>query len=142
MTKQLKPPFTLETATLKVQRAEDLWNRKNPEEVALAYSEGSVWRNRNEFAQGRAEIVKLLTRKWKKEHEYRLKKSLFLYAENTIAVDFQYEYRNESGQWFRAYGLEHWQFDDEGLMHTREASINELAINEDERKIHFKRSKI
>jgi hypothetical protein len=135
MTKQIKPPFTLETAKMKVQRAEDLWNGKDPEKVALAYTENSTWRNRSEFVQGRASIAQFLSGKWQREIDYKLKKELFIFSDDRIAVDFQYEYRNESGQWFRAYGLEHWQFDEEGLMHTREASINELAIDESERKL-------
>ena len=120
---------------MKVQRAEDLWNGKDPEKVALAYTENSKWRNRSEFVQGRTSIAKFLAGKWQREIDYKLKKELFTFCDDRIAVDFQYEYRNESGQWFRAYGLEHWQFDEEGLMHIREASINELAIDESERKL-------
>jgi len=134
MTQQIKPPFTLESATLKVQRAEDLWNGKNPETIALAYTENSQWRNRNEFVQGRENIAKLLTRKWQREHSYKLEKELFTFSGHRIAVHFQYEYHDDSGQWFRAYGNENWQFDDEGLMHNRDASINELTIDENERK--------
>ena len=134
MTKQIKPPFTLETARLKVQRAQDLWNGKDPQKVALAYTENSQWRNRTEQVQGREDIARLLTRKWQRELDYQLKKELFVFSDNRIAVDFEYEYHDDSGQWFRAFGLEHWQFDDEGLMHTREASINELAIDESDRK--------
>ena len=131
----LKPPFTIETATRKVQRAEDLWNGKNPEKVALAYTEDSQWRNRSEFVQGRENIVQLLTRKWQRELDYKLEKTLFTFSDRRIAVNFRYEYRNDSGQWFRAYGNEHWDFDNEGLMHTRDASINELPIDENERSL-------
>lgn len=131
----LKPPFTTETATRKVQRAEDLWNGKNPEKVALAYTEDSQWRNRSEFVQGRENIVQLLTRKWQRELDYKLEKTLFTFSDRRIAVNFRYEYRNDSGQWFRAYGNEHWDFDNEGLMHTRDASINELPIDENDRSL-------
>ena len=133
MTSQIKPPFNQQTASQKVQRAEDLWNGKNPQQVALAYTEDSKWRNRNEFVQGRDEITQLLTRKWQRELDYRLKKELFSFSDNRIAVNFQYEYRNDSGQWFRAYGNEHWEFDEDGLMRHRQASINELPILEEER---------
>jgi len=135
MTKQVKPPFTLETAKLKVQRAEDLWNNRNPEEVALAYTSNSSWRNRNEFVQGHDEIIQLLTRKWQRELDYKLKKELFIFSNDCIAVQFQYEYHDDNGQWFRAFGIEHWQFDEQGLMHTREASINEIAISKDARNL-------
>jgi uncharacterized protein len=135
MTKQLVPPFSLETAILKVQRAEDLWNSKDPEKIAMAYTEYSKWRNRNEFVQGRSEIARLLTRKWQRELEYRLKKQLFTFSDNKIAVHFEYEYHDDSGQWFRAYGNEHWEFDEQGLMHSRDASINESVIEQQERKI-------
>lgn len=133
-TTQLKPPFTLETARAKVQRAEDLWNGKNPAVIAKAYTEDSVWRNRSEFVQGRAAIEQLLTRKWQREHNYKLKKELFTFAGNRIAVQFEYEYRDDSGQWFRAFGNEHWDFDDQGLMQARDASINEAAIDASDRK--------
>ena len=135
MTQQLKPPFSLETATEKVQRAEDLWNGKDPIRIALAYTEDSQWRNRSEFVQGRQDIAQLLTRKWQRELDYTLKKELFTYSDNRIAVHFVYEYHDDSGQWFRAYGNEHWDFDAEGLMQTRDASINELAIDEGERRL-------
>ena len=135
MSQELKPPFTEESAQLKVQRAEDLWNTKNPESVALAYSEDSQWRNRNEFVQGRDDIASLLARKWARELDYRLRKKLFAFTGNRIAVQFEYEYHNDSEQWFRAYGNEHWEFDDDGLMRQREASINELAITPDQRRI-------
>jgi nuclear transport factor 2 (NTF2) superfamily protein len=135
MTAQLKPPFTLQTAKLKVQRAEDLWNSKDPEKVALAYSINSQWRNRNVFIQGRKQIAEFLTAKWKRESGYRLKKELFTFSANLIAVQFQYEYHDDLGQWFRAYGIEHWSFDEDGLMVTRDASINELSIGANERQL-------
>lgn len=135
MTAALKPPFSLATALEKVQRAEDLWNSKDAQRVSLAYTPDSRWRNRSEFVQGREQIAQLLTRKWTRELDYRLKKELFTYADNRIAVHFEYEYHDDSGQWFRAYGNEHWEFDDEGLMHTRDASINEQAIDESQRRV-------
>lgn len=135
MSNALKPPYTLETATQKVQRAEDLWNGKNPEKVALAYTTDSQWRNRSEFVQGRENIAALLSRKWNRELDYKLEKELFAFSDSRIAVHFRYEYRDDSGQWFRAYGNEHWDFDEEGLMHTRDASINEQPIEESERRI-------
>lgn len=135
MTTAIKPPFSLETALKKVQRAEDLWNGKDPERVAQAYTVDSKWRNRSEFVQGREGIARLLTRKWTRELDYRLKKELFTFADNRIAVHFEYEYHNDSGQWFRAHGNEHWEFDDEGLMHTRDASINEHPIDESQRRL-------
>jgi len=133
MISQIKPPFTRETATQKVQRAEDLWNGKNPQQVAQAYTEDSKWRNRIEFVQGRDEIIQLLARKWERELDYRLKKELFSFSDNRIAVNFHYEYRNRSGQWFRSYGIEHWEFDEDGLMNHRQASINEQPILKEER---------
>lgn len=133
MTAALKPPFTLETATAKVQRAEDLWNTKNPENVSLAYTPDSKWRNRAEFVQGREAIAKLLEGKWTRELDYKLRKELFTFAGNRIAVQFEYEYHDDSGQWFRAYGNEHWDFDNDGLMQTRDANINEMPIQENER---------
>jgi nuclear transport factor 2 (NTF2) superfamily protein len=135
MTQALIPPFTLETAQLKVQRAEDLWNSRDPQRVALAYTKNSEWRNRSEFVSGRAAIAQLLTRKWQRELNYRLKKELFIYQDNYIAVEFEYEYHDDCGQWFRAHGIEHWDFDSEGLMQTRKASINALAIDKSERRI-------
>lgn len=135
MTTALKPPFTLETAMQKVQKAEDLWNTKNAENVSLAYTSDSKWRNRGEFVQGREQIAKLLERKWNTELDYKLKKELFTFAGNRIAVHFEYEYHDDRGQWFRAYGNEHWDFDDEGLMQTRDASINEIPIAETERRL-------
>ncbi len=130
---QLKPPFTLESATAKVQRGEDLWNGKNPEKVALAYTPDSVWRNRVDFVKGREDIAALLTRKWNRELDYKLKKELFTFSDNRIAVHFVYEYHDDSGQWFQAHGNEHWDFDKEGLMQTRDASINEMPISADQR---------
>ena len=135
MSNQLKPPFTLETALEKVQRGEDLWNTRNAQKVALAYTPDSEWRNRCEFVKGRENIASLLSRKWTRELDYKLKKELFTYADNRIAVHFEYEFRDDSGQWFRAYGNEHWEFDAEGLMQTRDASINEEAIAESDRRL-------
>ncbi|WNO09300.1 nuclear transport factor 2 family protein [Teredinibacter sp. KSP-S5-2] len=135
MSQVIAPPFTEKTAIEKVQRAEDLWNTRDPEKVVLAYTEGSHWRNRGEFASGREAIQKLLERKWTRELDYRLRKQLFTFSGNKIAVNFQYEYRDDSGQWYRAYGNEHWQFDEQGLMEVREASINEIPIQHSEREI-------
>ena len=115
--------------------AEDGWNSKNPEKVSMAYSPDSEWRNRSEFIKGREEIVEFLTNKWKNEHDYRLKKEYWAHTENRIAVRFEYEYHNANGDWFRAYGNENWEFDENGLMKKRFASINDLAINESERKL-------
>lgn len=131
------PPFDREAAITKVQKAEDGWNGKSPQQVALAYTPDSQWRNRNEFIRGREDIVKFLTKKWEREHEYRLIKELWAYTENRIAVRFAYEYRNDEGQWFRAYGNENWQFDENGLMAYRHASINDLAITEEQRLFHW-----
>jgi nuclear transport factor 2 (NTF2) superfamily protein len=129
------PPFTLETARRKVQAAEDAWNTRDPERVALAYSEDSVWRNRNRFVRGRREIVEFLTGKWERELDYALRKSLWAFAGNRIAVRFQYECRDAAGVWYRSYGNENWEFDERGLMVRREASINDLVIDESERRI-------
>jgi len=129
------PPFTVETAKQKIQLAEDAWNSKNPEKVSLAYTSDSEWRNRNEFINGRTEIIAFLKRKWAKEHEYKLKKEYWAHTENRIAVRFEYEFRDEKGQWWRAYGNENWEFDENGLMKKRFASINDLAIQEIERKL-------
>lgn len=131
------PPFTLESAILKVRAAEDAWNSRDPRRVALAYTEQSRWRNRDEFVTGRAEIEAFLTRKWQRERHYRLIKEIWAYSENRIAVRFAYEWQDQAGQWFRAYGNENWQFDANGLMETRHASINDLAIAEAERKFHW-----
>lgn len=133
----LRPPFTLETATAKVRAAEDAWNSRDPQRVSLAYSENSEWRNRDQFLQGRNQIRAFLTGKWEGELDYRLTKSLWSFTDNRIAVRFQYEYHNASGQWFRAYGNELWEFDEEGLMGRREASINEVPIEDSERKFHW-----
>ncbi|MCF7549823.1 nuclear transport factor 2 family protein [Pseudonocardia sp. WMMC193] len=129
------PPFTLESARKKVQAAEDAWNSRDPERVSLAYSEDSVWRNRDRFVTGRAEIVAFLADKWERELDYALRKSLWTFADNRIAVRFQYESHDASGRWWRSYGNENWEFDAEGLMVRREASINDLAITEADRRI-------
>ena len=129
------PPFTEETARQKVQAAEDAWNTCDPEKVAGAYTVDSQWRNRSEFVTGRDEIVAFLTRKWARENEYALRKDLWAFTEDRIAVRFQYESRDESGQWWRSYGNELWEFDAEGYMRRREASINDVAINESDRRI-------
>ncbi len=128
------PPFTRETAIEKVRRAEDAWNSRDPVKVSLAYSENSVWRNRSEFIEGRAAIIEFLTRKWKKEQEYRLIKELWAFDESRIAVCFQYEWQDRSDNWFRAYGNENWEFDEHGLMLERQASINDVAIAAQDRK--------
>ena len=127
------PPFTAETAAIKVRGAEDAWNRRDPEAVALAYSPDSRWRNRDEFVEGRAEIVAFLQRKWTKELEYRLIKEVWAFTGDRIAVRFAYEWHDAAGQWFRSYGNENWQFDAEGYMAQRHASINDLPIAETER---------
>ena len=129
------PPFTLETARQKVQAAEDAWNTCDPERVSLAYTEDSVWRNRDTFVTGRAAIVAFLTAKWERELDYALRKDLWSFADDRIAVRFQYESRDASGQWWRSYGNELWEFTMEGLMARREASINDLAISPQERRI-------
>jgi nuclear transport factor 2 (NTF2) superfamily protein len=131
------PPFTLETARQKVRAAEDGWNGRNPERVAMAYTEDSVWRNRSEFLHGRPEIIAFLTRKWNRELDYRLIKELWAFTDDRIAVRFAYEYRDDSGNWFRAYGNENWEFDRHGLMRTRHASINDLPIAADARLFHW-----
>lgn len=127
------PPFTEDTAKQKVRAAEDGWNGKNPEKVSLAYTEDSQWRNRDTFVSGRAEIVEFLTNKWAKEQDYRLIKELFAFTSNRIAVRYAYEYHNENGEWFRAYGNENWVFDENGLMKNRYASINDISIDESQR---------
>jgi nuclear transport factor 2 (NTF2) superfamily protein len=131
----IRPPFTEETAAQKVQAAEDAWNSRDPERVALAYSPDSEWRNRTEFLRGREEIKALLRRKWAKELDYRLKKTLWGFRGNRIAVSFEYEWHDESGQWYRSYGNELWEFDDEGLMRRRLASINDAPIAASERRV-------
>lgn len=134
------PPFTLATARAKVQAAEDAWNTRYPERVALAYTEDSVWRNRDEFITGRAEIVQFLRRKWERELDYALRKELWGFTEDRIAVRFQYESHDATGQWWRSYGNELWEFTAEGLMRRREASINDVRITEAERRIFGPRS--
>lgn len=128
------PPFTEETAKQKIQLAEDAWNTRDPERVAKAYTVNSEWRNRNEFINGHEEIISFLTRKWQKELNYKLRKEYWAHTGNRIAVRFEYEYQDVSGQWFRAYGNENWEFDEQGFMAKRYASINDLAIEESERK--------
>ena len=124
------PPFTYETATQKVQAAENAWNTKDPEKVSLAYTPDTEWRNRSEFLNGRAEVKSFLERKWAKELDYKLKKELWAFADNRIAVRFEYEWHDESGQWYRSYGNENWEFDEDGYMRKRFASINDLPILE------------
>lgn len=131
------PPFSEETATQKVRMAEDAWNNRDPEKVALAYTVDSVWRNRNEFVTGRGEIVAFLKRKWAKELDYRLIKELWAFTGSRIAVRFAYEWHDDSGNWYRSYGNENWEFDENGLMGRRHASINDLAITAGERKFHW-----
>ncbi|MFE7313400.1 nuclear transport factor 2 family protein [Streptomyces sp. NPDC057555] len=128
------PPFDLESALAKVQAAEDAWNTRDPHQVALAYTEDSTWRNRDVFVTGREEIIEFLTAKWARELDYALRKSLWDFHDNRIAVRFQYECRNAEGQWFRSYGNELWEFADNGLMRRREASINDLPIKEADRR--------
>jgi nuclear transport factor 2 (NTF2) superfamily protein len=129
------PPFTAETAAQKVQAAEDAWNSRDPERVSLAYTEDSAWRNRGAFVTGRAQIVEFLTAKWERELEYALRKSLWTFHDNRIAVRFQYDCHDRDGQWWRSYGNELWEFDEHGLMRRREASINDVTIDESERRI-------
>jgi nuclear transport factor 2 (NTF2) superfamily protein len=131
------PPFTRETAIEKVRKAEDAWNGREPQKVALAYSIDSRWRNRNEFINGREEIIAFLTRKWQRESDYRLIKELWAFTGTRIAVRFAYESHDETGQWFRSYGNENWEFDANGLMTARHASINDLAIAVSERLFHW-----
>ena len=131
------PPFTRETAIQKVRAAEDAWNRRDPAKVALAYSEDSRWRNHSEVFQGREAIVAFLTRKWEKEQEYRLIKDLWAFDGNRIAVRYAYEYHDDSGQWFRAYGNENWEFNEHGYMQRRFASINDLPIKPEQRLFHW-----
>lgn len=136
MTQKLPlPPFNFETATQKVQMAEDAWNTKDPEKVSLAYTIDTEWRNRDLFINGREEVKQFLTAKWEKELDYKLKKELWAFTDNKIAVRFEYEWRNNNGQWFRSYGNENWEFDENGFMKKRFASINDLAINEAERRL-------
>jgi len=128
------PPFSKEDAIEKIQKAEDAWNSKNPENISKAYSIDSAWRNRDTFVNGREEIIEFLTKKWEKELNYKLKKEYWAHTDNRIAVRFEYEYQTKEGNWYRAYGNENWEFDKNGLMKKRFASINDLAITEDERK--------
>ncbi|HVK99821.1 MAG TPA: nuclear transport factor 2 family protein [Dongiaceae bacterium] len=137
MPQPLVPPFTLDIAKRKVRAAEDGWNSRDPQRVALAYTEDSQWRNRAEFPQGRAQIIEFLTRKWNRELDYRLIKELWAFGENRIAVRFAYEWHDDAGQWFRSYGNENWEFDAKGLMSRRFASINDLPIAETARKFHW-----
>ncbi|MCK5747529.1 MAG: nuclear transport factor 2 family protein [Oricola sp.] len=134
MTK-LAPPFTEETARAKVQAAEDAWNSRDPERVSLAYSENSEWRNRDRFLKGRAEIKAFLEEKWSQELDYKLKKEYWAHTDNRIAVRFEYESRDADGRWWRSYGNEMWEFDDDGLMRRRYASINDASIKESDRRL-------
>ncbi|GAB2954286.1 nuclear transport factor 2 family protein [Nonomuraea fastidiosa] len=135
MTRPPVPPFTAETARAKVQAAEDAWNTRDPQRVALAYTPDSVWRNRDEFITGRDEIIAFLTRKWAKELDYALRKELWAFTGDRIAVRFQYEWHDADGRWWRSYGNELWEFDADGLMRRREASINDLRITAGQRRI-------
>lgn len=131
------PPFTVESAAQKVRLAEDAWNSRDPERVSLAYAPDSRWRNRSEFVNGRQEIVAFLERKWTRELDYRLVKEVWTFADNRIAVRFAYEWHDDSGSWFRSYGNENWEFDQDGLMVRRIASINDLPIREGDRKLYW-----
>jgi nuclear transport factor 2 (NTF2) superfamily protein len=135
MTRPPVPPFDEASARQKVQAAEDAWNTRDPERVAAAYTADSRWRNRSEFLSGREQIVEFLTRKWQREQDYVLRKSLWAFTGDRIAVRFQYEWHDDTGQWWRSYGNENWEFDAEGYMRRREASINDLAITADERRL-------
>jgi nuclear transport factor 2 (NTF2) superfamily protein len=130
------PPFTAETARQKVQAAEDAWNTRDPERVAGAYTEDSLWRNRDEFFEGREAIVAFLARKWARELDYQLRKELWCFTDNRISVRFEYESRDADGQWWRSHGNEHWEFDEHGYMRRRDASINDYRIEEHERRVH------
>lgn len=131
------PPFSYDDAVIKVRKAEDAWNGKNPEAIALAYSEDSSWRNRAEIFSGRPAIIEFLTRKWQRELDYRLIKEIWAHSDTRIAVRFAYEWQDDAGQWYRAYGNENWEFDEEGLMKARHASINDKPIKESERLFHW-----
>lgn len=131
------PPFTAETAALKARKAEDAWNSRDPETVSLAYTQDSRWRNRAELFSGRPEIVAFLKRKWARELDYRLIKEVWAFQDNRIAVRFAYEWHDDSGQWYRSYGNENWEFDEQGLMRVRIASINDLPIHATDRKYHW-----
>ena len=133
------PPFTLETATKKVQAAEDAWNTRDPVRVSLAYTPDTEWRNRADFVNGREQVVEFLTRKWEREHDYRLKKQLWAFMDNRIAVRFEYEWHDTAGQWFRSHGNENWEFTEQGLMQRRYASINDQPIAESDRKFRWDR---
>ena len=133
------PPFTLETATKKVQAAEDAWNTRDPVRVSLAYTPDTEWRNRADFVNGREQVVEFLTRKWEREHDYRLRKQLWAFMDNRIAVRFEYEWHDAAGQWFRSHGNENWEFAQNGLMQRRYASINDQPIAESERKFRWER---
>ncbi len=138
-TKPPLPPFTLETATAKVQTAEDAWNTRNPDKVALAYTEGSQWRNRSEFLNGRDAIREFLKRKWAKELDYRLKKELWSFTADRISVRFEYEWHDDANHWYRSHGNEQWEFAENGLMRRRDASINDVSIQESERLFRWER---
>lgn len=131
------PPFTNETAIQKIRMAEDAWNTRNPDKIVQVYTEDTQWRNRNEFPKGREEVHGLLTRKWQREIDYRLIKEIWAFTDNRIAVRFAYEWHDDSNNHFRSYGNENWEFNDQGLMQYRHASINDLAIDESERKFHW-----
>jgi nuclear transport factor 2 (NTF2) superfamily protein len=133
------PPFTLESATRKVQAAEDAWNTRDPVRVSLAYTPDTEWRNRADFVNGREQVVEFLARKWEREHDYRLKKQLWAFTDNRIAVRFEYEWHDAAGQWFRSHGNENWEFAENGLMQRRFASINDQPITESERKFRWDR---
>ena len=135
----IKPPFTEETARAKVKAAENAWNTRDPDRVALAYTEDSDWRNRDQFFKGRDAIREFLTRKWEKELDYRLMKELWAFTGNKISVRFEYEYHDAAGQWFRTHGNEHWEFDDDGLMSRRDMSANDIPIEESERRYRWER---
>ncbi len=137
MSAPIRPPFTQDSALAKVRAAEDAWNSRDPVKVSLAYSIDSAWRNRGEFVVGRQQIQEFLAGKWSREHEYRLVKELWAFSERRIAVRFQYEWHDDSGQWHRSYGNELWEFDDAGLMSRREASINDIPIDERDRKFFW-----
>ena len=133
------PPFTLESATKKVQAAEDAWNTRDPVRVSLAYTPDTEWRNRADFVNGREQVVEFLTSKWEREHDYRLKKQLWAFMDNRIAVRFEYEWHDTAGQWFRSHGNENWEFAENGLMQKRFASINDQPIAESDRKFRWER---
>jgi len=135
MSQPIRPPFSLETARAKVRAAEDAWNSRDPDRVALAYTRDSEWRNRDEFLRGREAIKEFLGRKWAKEIDYRLRKELWAFHENRIAVRFEYEWHDHTGRWFRSYGNEMWEFDADGLMARRYASINDVPIQEGDRRV-------